>query len=359
MQIMLGHKKASRAYKVIFFAAYLSVVALVPLSGFAPVTPSTPSAVGEGPVGRFRFGLLLALITLPIAKATLAQFTDDNLAGADERHAQLHLPFGMMMVFGVLLEAEIYDHPDLAFWGWCISSFFATIACLMTLIFSQAKIAPSTSPGWGNFNVAGFDTMWGPAYGVNGGFLRYFIGTCELLGAFSVLATVWSDKPHAYFLSVGAMIGLATIYGGAIMTRLFVNKGMHVFKCNENTAAIIGPAVFPAIVFSSVSAARFSLVPKTGFNPIEGVTYDVDCQKIVLIFLAVCAFGLFILAPLAHFTVGQRKFSQEILDMDEYFFANGNKWSDGLEAPDGFDLDEELMEGEEYERVEVEEGQDF
>ena len=34
--------------------------------------------------------------------------------------------------------------------------------------------------------------------------------------------------------------------------------------------------------------------------------------------------------------------------MDEYFFANGNKWSDGLEAPDGFDLDEELMEGEEY-----------
>ena len=75
---------------------------------------------------------------------------------------------------------------------------------------------------------------------------------------------------------------------------------------------------------------------------------DASCQKIVLIFLAVCAFGLFILAPLAHFTVGQRTFSQEILDMDEYFFANGNKWSDGLEAPDGFDLDEELMEGEEY-----------
>lgn len=45
--------------------------------------------------------------------------------------------------------------------------------------------------------------------------------------------------------------------------------------------------------------------------------------------------------------------------MDEYFFANGNKWSDGLEAPDGFDLDEELMEGEEYERVEGEEGEDF
>jgi len=93
---------------------------------------------------------------------------------------------------------------------------------------------------------------------------------------------------------------------------------------------------------------RFSNVPITGFNPIEGVYYDASCQKIVLIFLAVCAFGLFILAPLAHFTVGQRTFSQEILDMDEYFFANGNKWSDGLEAPDGFDLDEELMEGEEY-----------
>ena len=59
------------------------------------------------------------------------------------------------------------------------------------------------------------------------------------------------------------------------MTRLFVNKGMHVFKCNENSAAIIGPAVFPAIVFSSVAAARFSNVPITGFNPIEGVyCYD-------------------------------------------------------------------------------------
>jgi len=85
LQGLLGHDTSGIAYKGILLFSYLSVALTVPFTN--------------------TYGQLLAFITLPIAKGTVDAFTKDNLSGADERNAQLHLPFGMMMVFGILLEA--------------------------------------------------------------------------------------------------------------------------------------------------------------------------------------------------------------------------------------------------------------
>jgi 1,4-dihydroxy-2-naphthoate octaprenyltransferase len=85
LQGILGHDTSSIAYKGLLLFSYLSVALTVPFTS--------------------TYGQLLTFITLPIAKGTVDEFKKDNLGGADERNAQLHLPFGMMMVFGILLEA--------------------------------------------------------------------------------------------------------------------------------------------------------------------------------------------------------------------------------------------------------------
>lgn len=317
LQNTLGHKTSKTAYKGLLICAYLGVIALVPVTG--------------------RYGVLLTLITIPIAKGTLDAFTDDNLAGADERNAQLHLPFGLMMVFGVLLEAQIKAEPTLAYWVWVLCSFFATLASLMALKFSQCKLCTGLDVDWGNYNVFGFNTFWGPVYGVSGTGMRLFVGICELLGAVPTVFCVWVDDPRAYFLSVGAMIGLATLMAGALLTRAFYN-----LPCNKLTPTQSGPAIFCSVVFAGVAAARFSLVPGAES---EMHYFGYSLKQIVLAFAAVCAFGLVVVAPLLHFTIGTKTFDPEHIEMDNHFFANGNKWKG--EYPDGYgEAEEELLEGE-------------
>jgi 1,4-dihydroxy-2-naphthoate octaprenyltransferase len=158
VQNTIGYKKSADAYKVILILSYVSALALVPLT--------------------WKFGTLLTLITVPIAKGTLDAFTDDNLAAADERNAQLHLPFGMMMVFGILLEAQIKAKPEMSYWVWVLGSFFGTLATLAMLKFAQCKLAPSLDVDWGNYNTAAFDNLYGPVYGVSGTSCKYFVAIC-------------------------------------------------------------------------------------------------------------------------------------------------------------------------------------
>jgi 1,4-dihydroxy-2-naphthoate octaprenyltransferase len=51
-------------------------------------------------------GLALPLVTLPLAAKTCAGFKEgkDDMKDADERSAQLHLPFGALMIMGVAAE---------------------------------------------------------------------------------------------------------------------------------------------------------------------------------------------------------------------------------------------------------------
>jgi len=305
-------------YKGIVVLSYLCVLALPALTG--------------------RLGMLLTLITVPLAIGTLKAFTEDNLAGADERNAQLHLPFGMMMVFGILLEVQIKAEPTMSYWIWVICSFFATIATLMAFVFASAKVVAEYVPDWGKFNLFGFDNFWGPVYGVPGIVMRYFVGILEILGGVPTIACVWVDDPRAYFISVGAMIGLGTLYAGAMLTRAFYHMPltMKLFPSQS------GPAVFCLLVFWGVAATRFSLVPGAA---LAGQYGGYDLQQIVLIFAAICAFGLVIVAPLLHFTIGEKTFDPEHLAMDDQFFLNGNKWSG--EFPDGYgEAEEELLDGE-------------
>jgi hypothetical protein len=258
----------------------------------------------------------------------------------------------MMMVFGLLLEAKLKGQfavlPTdviIADWVWCVCSFFATLASLAILKFAQCKLAPSLDVDWGNYNVKGFNNLWGPLYGVPGKGMRLFLGVCEVLGGLPTLICVWVDDPRAYFLSVGAMIGLGTIMAGALMTLAFVGKT----PCSNPTVAAgqMGPAVFCTTVFWGVAAKRFALVPGAA-QALQYNFHGYNFQQIVLAFAAICAFGLFILAPLMHCVVGQKKIDPEIVAMDDHFFLNGNKW-DG-KYPTGFrDGDEELLEVGDYE----------
>merc|ERR1712023_437865 len=92
-----------------------------------------------------------------------------------------------------------------------------------------------------------------------------------------------------------------------------------------------------------VAATRFSLVP--GPENEAYLVQGYDMQFLVLIFAAICAFGLLIVAPLLHCTIGQKTFPAEYLAMDDHFFMNGNKWSG--EFPDGFNGAEvELLEAD-------------
>jgi hypothetical protein len=317
MSNLMGQEKSMSVYTSIILLSYLAVLALVPLTG--------------------RYGVLLTLITIPIAKGVLDAFTQETLAGADERTAQLHLPFGLMMVFGVLLEAQIKAEPAISYWVWVICSFFGTLATVAILKFCQCKLAPSLDVDWGNYNVVGFDKLYGPAYGMSGKAMRYFVGTCELLGGPLTLACLWVDDPRAYFLSVGAMIGLGTLMAGALLTLGLLGKTP--CKNTQVTAGQMGPAIFCVTVFWSVAATRFSLVP----GPEAAAQYGgYNLQQIVLLFSAVCAFGLLIVAPLLHFAVGKREFAPELIAMDDYFFMNGNKWAG--DVPDGFNEgDAELL----------------
>jgi 1,4-dihydroxy-2-naphthoate octaprenyltransferase len=108
---ILGRGTSAKLYQVIIFLCYLSVVGLVAL--------------------KENYGLLLALVSLPIAMDTLSKFTMDNLAGADERTAQLHLPFGILMVVGVLLDPLLTTYlPDNVY----LLSFLRYIGLLLVLV---------------------------------------------------------------------------------------------------------------------------------------------------------------------------------------------------------------------------------
>jgi 1,4-dihydroxy-2-naphthoate octaprenyltransferase len=330
LQNLMGHKKSSAMYKFILLFSYATVLPLPFLTG--------------------RYGVLLTMITIPIAIGTYNAFTDDNLHNADERNAQLHLPFGMMMVFGVLLEAQIKAQPTLEYWVWVICSFFATLATLMILKFAQCKVAPSLDVDWGNYNVNAFDKLYGPIYGVNGTGMRYFVGTLEILGGLPTIACVWVDDPRAYFLSVGAMIGLGTIFAGALLTLAFMGK-CKTDGPGKCIAGQMGPAIFPTVVFWSVAATRYSLVP----GPESVALYSgYNLKQIVQIFALVCACGLCVVAPLMHCTIGVKTYPPEYLAMDDHFFLNGNKWTG--EQPDGFGdaAEEELLEDVEYDEEEAE-----
>jgi hypothetical protein len=92
------------------------------------------------------------------------------------------------------------------------------------------------------------------------------------------------------------------------------------------------------------------MVPGQGLEPAYG---GYNLQHIVLSFKAVCACGLFLVAPLMHFTIGTKVFDERDIAMDNHFFLNGNKWSG--DVPDGFEaLEEELLEGEYDEEEEAE-----
>jgi 1,4-dihydroxy-2-naphthoate octaprenyltransferase len=93
LQNTLGTETSYSLYHFLIFLCYLSVPVLMMLYE--------------------NNGLLLTLLSLPIAMDTLGKFTLDNLAGADERTAQLHLPFGILMTVGVLMNPVLVTYvPD-------------------------------------------------------------------------------------------------------------------------------------------------------------------------------------------------------------------------------------------------------
>jgi len=55
-------------------------------------------------------GLFLPLLTLPIAVATCGQFVEDKaqMKEAPDRTAQLHLPFGLLMLLGLALDETVF-----------------------------------------------------------------------------------------------------------------------------------------------------------------------------------------------------------------------------------------------------------
>lgn len=56
-------------------------------------------------------GLLLPLLTLPLARQVCAQFKEgkDEMQEAPDRTAQLHLPFGLMMLLGIVLDEQVFS----------------------------------------------------------------------------------------------------------------------------------------------------------------------------------------------------------------------------------------------------------
>eukprot|EP00451_Oxyrrhis_marina_P025636 CAMPEP_0204347332 /NCGR_PEP_ID=MMETSP0469-20131031/27857_1 /ASSEMBLY_ACC=CAM_ASM_000384 /TAXON_ID=2969 /ORGANISM="Oxyrrhis marina" /LENGTH=277 /DNA_ID=CAMNT_0051333123 /DNA_START=44 /DNA_END=878 /DNA_ORIENTATION=+ len=82
---MLGFTKSKDGYRALVYGAYAVCAVL---------------AAKER-----NSGLLLPLLTLPLAKSTLEAFQEgrESLREADSRTAQLHLPFGVLLILGVLL----------------------------------------------------------------------------------------------------------------------------------------------------------------------------------------------------------------------------------------------------------------
>lgn len=82
----LGFQKSKLAFQLITYGAYVGCVFLA--------------------WQRQGFGLLLPLLTLPIAVKTCNAFQlgEEEMKDADERSAQLHLPFGLMMVIGIAVD---------------------------------------------------------------------------------------------------------------------------------------------------------------------------------------------------------------------------------------------------------------
>jgi len=83
---LLGYESSRTVYKAMTYLAYLSSVALA--------------------VSKKHPGLLAPLLTLPIAVKTCSDFKPgkEQMRSADERAAQLHLPFGLLLILGVLAE---------------------------------------------------------------------------------------------------------------------------------------------------------------------------------------------------------------------------------------------------------------
>ena len=52
---------------------------------------------------RFHSGCLLSFITLPMAIDAIKKFNSNNLINLDQETAKMHLPFGLLMILGVLI----------------------------------------------------------------------------------------------------------------------------------------------------------------------------------------------------------------------------------------------------------------
>jgi 1,4-dihydroxy-2-naphthoate octaprenyltransferase len=83
---LLGFNKAKALYQACVYGAYASCAGLAYFK-------SSP-------------GLLLPLVTLPLAVSTCNGFVKgrETMQSADERTAQLHMPFGLLMIVGLALQ---------------------------------------------------------------------------------------------------------------------------------------------------------------------------------------------------------------------------------------------------------------
>lgn len=90
LSTMFGFKISKVAYKIMVYASYGITVCL--------------AASRRSP------GLVLPLLTLPLAKQTCDQFTEgkDEMKEAPDRTAQLHLPFGLLMLLGLVLDEFVF-----------------------------------------------------------------------------------------------------------------------------------------------------------------------------------------------------------------------------------------------------------
>lgn len=83
----IGFEASQLLYKVMVYLAYGTVAVLA--------------------YQRKHPGLALPLITLPLAAKTCAAFEKKGMKDADERSAQLHLPFGALMILGIAVESYV------------------------------------------------------------------------------------------------------------------------------------------------------------------------------------------------------------------------------------------------------------
>ncbi|KAJ1423930.1 UbiA prenyltransferase family-domain-containing protein [Ochromonadaceae sp. CCMP2298] len=78
---LIGFEASRQVYNALIIGTYLSTIAIS---------------------AQYHFGCLLALLTLPLGTGLMSKFYKKEMMGLEEETAKLHLPFGILMIIGIL-----------------------------------------------------------------------------------------------------------------------------------------------------------------------------------------------------------------------------------------------------------------